>query len=397
MDNPRASNRVIQPQLFIFLFSLCNGIGNPMLIVRDSVEDLQLLNYQIVLHSTFIYEVDEQANDYCKTILQATAFPGNIYFAGDLAKFADHAAALTIQLHSGSDDFLVIVTAGTPCKSISFGSRLNVSRTQFGLHAPPSNVWWLAYSGIKILYTKYPNRLLTFVENVRPPEVDLRELDRTAGHRNTMNVPSGAGIPRNRFVWTNYPFPNFPPDFLSQQRTRDQYGRPILPFPLQYQSRSSGLPCLRAIFPKLFWQQAEEDPALSAQDKNTVQSCYIWNAITEKVTLPPLAVWCDMLGFPVHLLQAIQSKFPCSGQIRTWPASGLLEGACGDWAYCPACSSFLQALGESWHVDVTRHYFTTFLLHYFEHHRYNTESKPFAFIVPEHKCGPKCIFSRRHL
>ena len=379
----------------IFVFSLCNGMGNPLLALHNAVDDLQMVGHKIKVRKTFIFETVEDCNKMCKAALQTIQYQGTVEFCGDLINFPDKVYELPRMLNAHTQ-FFIVVLSGTPCKSISLGCRMNKNRRHFGLHAAPSNLWWTAQRGMANIEVLFPSKLVTFIENVQPVLKDLQELDQTAGCRYSMCVPTNAGNPRKRFLWTNWQV-RFA-EYSSMSHVTDFKGRPWLGKHLQYMSPSHTLPCLRAIFPKLFWQHAEGDPDLSPQDAATVQQCRIWKEDVEEEVLPPLITWATFLGLPSEILASMQHVLPCKSNIVVWNKGVRKEYYCSAVAYCENCSIILSALGESWHVDVTTFHLSSLLLQFQEFHKHNPDSRPFQYTkFCPHYCTSTCPLSRTTL
>ena len=233
----------------LFIISLCNGISNPLLALQRAVDDAQLLGNDVVISRTFIFENDPLVNEMAKAALRKSQYPGEIMWMGDIALFPDLAKNFTSAMLLNWK-YRIIVLSGTPCKSISRACKMNPLRKKFGLHAEPSNLWWQAHRGLCFLQEVHGRYLLTFVENVIPVSADLLQLDSSAGFRHSMNVPSCSGPSRERFMWSNWKCDI--PVFAPLSGTAGPNSRMSLPSPFQYVSCTAKLPCLRAIFPRLF-------------------------------------------------------------------------------------------------------------------------------------------------
>ena len=391
-------NVPINTGYLLFVYSLCNGIGNPLLALQRAVEDLELTGSRVRIHSTFIFEKDDDVNKMCKHALLAHAYPGKVHWLGDLTQFPNHASNLKVQSTS-TWHYRIIVLTGTPCKSISRGCRMNRNRTRFGIHASPSNLWWLAHQGITDLQVEHGRYLLTFIENVVPMERDLAILDRAAGFRHNMHVPTSAGAPRDRFFWSNWRFviPN-PSHLESGPRVGIlEPTRTRLPAGFQYSSSSGQLPCLRAIFPKLFWDAANQIPGFTAQDLQTVRQCKLWDENLRIFRLPTLEIWGLMVGMTEEHIKVMRDALPCKGDIASWPGEFRITGFCSEWAYCENCSIILSALGECWHLEVTSHVLSHCLIPFIEQFSQPKSIRESFTYVNVHICSNTCPLARNFL
>ena len=382
------------PPILLFVYSLCNGIGSPLLALQWAIE-----SYNASLHhheppveivQTFIFEISGQANDVAKALLRMAQYPGEMHYLGDLERFHQHACSLPCVIPAGRQ-YRVLALSGTPCKSISSACRRSPNRRFFGLHASPSNIFWQAHSGLTRLQQDHVAWFWSFAENVIPcSNLDLAELDRHLGHRLLMAVPAGAGAPRNRYVWTTVvadvpPFPTSHGDYQ---------GRLSLPHGWQYLPGSKGLPCVRAIFPYLFWRFAEDIVNMTPADQEVVISCQLWHEATQRIRLPPLEVWAAAMGIDKEVLECMQTVLQCAGEVR----SGLEKAPCGSWAYCDPCSEILTLFGEGWHLNLASHFvyhcFTRFMMVSADPllFQYTVQLNPVI-----HVCSNSCNLSRKTL
>ena len=382
----------------LFVYSLCNGIGNPLLALQRAVEDVELTGTRIRIHSTFIFEKDENVNKMCQHTLIAHGYPGQVHWLGDLIHFPNHASTFPFQSNHGWQ-YRIIVLTGTPCKSISRGCRLNRSRTRFGIHASPSNLWWIAHRGIVHLQYEHGRYLLTFIENVVPMEKDLAILDKTAGFRHSMRVPSSAGAPRDRLLWSNWQFTIPAPCHLVpvQKPGLQDSSRTQLPAGFQYSSPTGQLPCLRAIFPKLFWDAANQIPGFTAQDLQTVRQCRLWDENLRLFRLPTLEIWGLVVGMTPEHVKVLRDALPCQGDTSSWPGDVRITGFCSEWAYCDNCSIILSALGECWHLDVTSHVLSHCLIPFIEQLSQPQSIRETFTYGNVHICSNTCPLARTSL
>ena len=139
------------PQLHIKLtaISMCHGIGVPLTALYHSIKLMKAQGHEFTIINTLIIEHNEDAAKPNASILQHHGYPGNVF---TLRKMEDLSQWIQEQFCEDSKmpwkDTMLLVMTGTPCKSISYGCKANKDRTQFGLHASPSNVWFQAYAAI---------------------------------------------------------------------------------------------------------------------------------------------------------------------------------------------------------------------------------------------------------
>ena len=288
--------------------------------------------------------------------------------------------------------------SGTPCKSVSFGARMNINRKSFGLHACPSNLWFTAYQAIHNISQAFkPTNRIIFVENVVPAnDQDTQELDNTAGHRSEMHTTQKDGMKRKRFIWTSIPI-----------------AKPIqLDLPLEhiqenkewsYQSNVA-FPTLRAIFPSLFWRMADQDPTLSHQDKKTISNCFVLHQPSNTPRLPDIKLWMHMMGIDMISFRAIVDTLPCLGDVSIHPkppAKSRME-PCGLNACCHNCSEILSHLGEAWNLRSSTERLTMTLKAFAELHitdtyeqtEYSFKHVSFPYSVEPHVCSNRCSKAR---
>ena len=381
--------------IILFVYSLCNGISSPLLALQWATESYNHLKEEdepsVEIYMTFIFENSAKVNQVGRALLQFVNYPGEIEFVGDLNNFTHHAAQLPLKIPAGRS-YRVIVLSGTPCKSISSACRRSPFRRKFGIHAEPSNVFWLAHSGLRILFQDHDQWLFSFSENVVPGSIhDLNVLDTHMGYRYQMNVPPGLGAPRRRYVWINFPM-EFPAVSLP---STDELGRFKLPMDWDYPPLSKGLPCLRAIFPFLFWEFAVSPEDMTPDDRNVVISCQLIHKPYNQLRLPSLAIWASAMGIDSCIVHIMQTIFPCTGTVSTnYPL--FKKDPCGLWAYCDNCCEILTMLGEGWHLTLVSHFVFHAFCQFISFT--DTQDQPFfQFEAPAHQCSPSCPLARTQL
>ena len=379
------------PIVNLVVYSLCNGIGTPLLALLWALQHLDPDSVEVRIHTTFIYEIDPTANALNNALLTNANYPGQIQHCGSITEFARD-----VHQHAGlfvHASFIVLVLSGTPCKSISRGC-VRTTRRRFGLHASPSNLWFAAHSGLVALQERLGDRLITFAENVIPGSTtDLHILDATAGIRTTMQVPPAQGASRQRYAWTNVRITSI----IRSNHTDEDHDNHRLRLPpgWQYNSPTRPLPCLRAIFPRLFWQSANRDPTLPPHDISTVAQCLLFHEPTQNTRLPPLPVWAQQLGFTNVHIQCMTTVLPCMQTIMVHTHQGTsMNQNCGQETYCSNCSELLAALGEGWHLIVAQEHLLTLLCTYFQE---PFTAPEFRFIQQVHYCHDQCHLARDHL
>ena len=381
--------------IILFVYSLCNGIGSPLLAIQWAVESFNFTKsveeQPLEIHSTFIFETSPAANKASTAILHYTKYPGTVEYLGNLSGFHQHAVQLPLAIPEGKP-YRILVVSGTPCKSISYACTKSPNRTRFGIHADPSNIFWMAQAGLNRLYEDHDHWMWSFAENVIPgSSVDLHELDANLGYRYRMDVPLALGAPRKRYFWTSY---RAEPPPVPVPAT-DSQGRYRLPSGWNYPDKSLGLPCVRAIFPYLFWNFAQSPEEMTPADRMVVMSCQLLNSEDNSLRLPSMSIWAEVMGLNSHLLQVLQSVFPCAGTVSaSYPQ--FHKAKCGRWAYCDQCSEILTMLGEGWHLTVVSHFLYHSFVSYIracdtDYHLF------FSFMQPVHQCSRSCPLARTRL
>ena len=366
-----------RPCIFsIIIWSLCNGIGTPIVAALLAVRELIPKRVILRIVHCHIWEIDEEANRRSKAVLANHLLPGTVTYHGDLKTFPSVAAQQSfdpLTLH--------LVLTGTPCQAISRAAKMAVHRNRFGLHASPSNLWHVAYEGICVLKDMVKlQQLIVFSENVIPAHGDdLKELDAQAGFRSTMFPTQQEGNSRPRLVWTSVPLPvmEIPQRVFGLQDT----------------------PRLRACFPRLFWQFASQEP-MSAQDRATVLACV--DRTKQPMGLPEIDKWATCVGMDRCTIAALKSAAPCLGTVTVAPPSTFAgKHKCGSLTYCDPCCHTIAALGAGWNLQTTKRYLVTLLkvfLYFRDFHDdhvaavFHTASFPYD--QQPHKCGDSCSLAR---
>ena len=352
--SPEKLQSVTIPKLHIKLtvVSMCNGIGVPLIALHHSLKLMKVQGHEFSIINSVVIEHNEDAAKLNESTLQQHGYPGNIFA---IKKMEDLSQWILEHLCENSGvpwkDTMLLVMTGTPCKSISYGCKANKNRTQFGIHASPSNVWFLAHSAIFQLCQIFsPADRIIMVENVVPPNADdLRTLDEMAGFRQNMSSPTNHGGTRNRYAWTSIPIDKDCPtiynfNFLDIIK---------MPGTFVFQTHRK-FPVLRAIFPKLIEEYTQEPCTLSQQDRQTISDCYVLHQESNEPILPPLALWAVQMGMDNKMLQAWQSVFPCMAEIQVYSSStGTRKEKCGICTYCHSCSTIISHLGEAWNLKTT--------------------------------------------
>ena len=141
----------------LVVISICNGIGIPLIALLSTIHHLERQGWNIQIVYTLVVEKDAEANDISRNVLLRHGYPQPIEILPLLENLVDWVNQF---LHARSvlpiTGTHVCVLSGTPCKSISYGCQANKTRQQFGLHAGPSNLWFLAHAAIKAICSWYP-------------------------------------------------------------------------------------------------------------------------------------------------------------------------------------------------------------------------------------------------
>ena len=379
--------------IYVLVFSICNGIGTPLLALLDAIKAFNSAStvFHLQIAHTIIFEILDSSNRICQDLTRLAFYPNSLQFMGNVDGFpayVEHIFANSLWQNFLATALVVVLT-GTPCQSISRGARLT-NRRWFGLHAAPSNVWHAAHHGLVNLHRFLGyKRLITMCENVIPfNSIDLNHLDRTAGFRQDMNPLVEDGITRPRFAWTS---------------TKVQFLKPweqiILHFarlpPGWKYNMTVAFPTLRACFPFLFWKHIQDPLLLSPSDKATVQACYIYSP--QGWRLPTIELWMQFMGLPSNLHDAFKLSLACTGNIKVFKDTGVDTYACGIHCYCDNCCQVLQALGESWNLQVA----TRFLKDLLWTHMTIREDEDvgqfydYGSTIPFHICSGTCNLRRQ--
>ena len=394
------------PQLHIKLtvVSMCNGIGVPLIALYHSLELIKAQGHEFTIINTVVIEHNEDAAKLNESTLQRHGYPGNIFA---IKKMEDLSRWILEHLCEDSKipwkDTMLLVMTGTPCKSISYGCKANKNRTQFGLHASPSNVWFQAHSAIFQLCQIFsPADRIIMVENVVPPNLeDLRTLDEMAGFRQDMSSPANHGGTRNRYAWTSIPIDKECPPF----HNFNFLDNIEMPGTHAFQTNRH-FPVLRAIFPKLIGDLTQESITLSQQDVQTVSDCYVLHQESNEPILPPVALWAAQMGMDNKMLQALQSIFPCIQDIQVYsPSSGTRREKCGFNTYCQSCSTVISHVGEAWNLKTTTTTLFQLLFTFCKYRQGPTDyevtrqfdTMSFQYNYVPHTCSPSCDKVRRTL
>lgn len=378
-------------EVHLLVFSLCNGIGTPLVALIQAVLAFNALSgtHHITIDHTIVYEIMESSCKLCAEFLRAAHYPNSIQYMGDMSGFPDYAEHI---FHSEYWRFFltyatILVLTGTPCQSISRAAGMT-KRRWFGIHAHPSNIWHLAHCGIVNL-SKFAglNKLLVFAENVIPfNQADLNHLDMTAGFRTKLEPMKHDGNTRPRLAWTSVKLP----DCINLMKNEQNYF--LLPPGWKYNMQFV-FPTLRAIFPVLFWRWCQDPTDLTDQDRRTVQSCYLISP--QGFRLPTLAIWIQLMGISTELATAMQTVFPCSKQVQFFHTFfGHITEDCSLHCYCENCSIILQALGEGWNLQLS-----TRVIRHLLQHRFHTDEDKLQFYnymhsKPVHICHENCSQKR---
>ena len=371
-------------------------MGLPLLALHQACKQLADRGIRFHILVVFVFEINEDANSLSKSIAKSLGNPFSVLSLGNVQLFVSHVDQLDYLINPGlSSHILVLVMLGTPCQAISRGSALNGKRKRYGIHASPSNVWFHAYSGIHKLFLKLGNRLVVFSENVKcPNQQDLQTLNQTAGFCSEMTTRAAEGGTRNRLLWTSIKLATRLP------ASQTECVRMRLPVPYQYRTSWQTLPCLRAIFPRLFWNNASDPESVQQFDKNTIRQCMLWNECLEEEVLPSIEIWAMQMGINKDIVVGLQSKFPCHKKITIFQVQADKTSVlnCSEIMYCDHCCTILHALGEGWNVNTTSSYLHQLLYTIAFHHQAGFhKAETFQYNSIPHVCTDHCDQARQIL
>ena len=66
------------PIVNLVVYSLCNGIGTPLLALLWAIQHLDPDSVEVRIHTTFIYEIDATANTLNNALLVHQNYPGHV-------------------------------------------------------------------------------------------------------------------------------------------------------------------------------------------------------------------------------------------------------------------------------------------------------------------------------
>ena len=169
---------------------------------------------------------------------------------------------------------------------------------------------------------------------------------------------------------------------------------------------SRPFPVLRAIFPKIIGELAQEAQTLSAQDVQTVSDCYVLHQEASEPILPPVALWATQMGMDNRMLQAWQSTYPCIQEIQVYSQSkGTRKEQCGTTTYCQSCTTVISHVGEAWNLKTSTTTLFQLLFTFCKHrqgpsdlevtNQFDTMS--FQYNSIPHTCSNSCSKARRTL
>ena len=388
--------RIVHRTFLVIVYSICNGMGLPLLALHTPCKKLADTGTRFHILVVFIFEINKDANVMSESIISTLASPFNVQLLGNADSFVSHINQLEFLVNPGlRSHLLVLVMLGTPCQAISRGSALNGKRKRYGLHASPSNVWFHAYCGIHTLFQKLGDQLVVFSENVNcPNELDRQTLNQTAGFCNEMNTRASEGGTRSRLLWTSIRIAVRP------SPSNSDHTRMRLPMPYQYRTTWQTLPCLRAIFPKLFWNHVSDPDSVPSYDKTTIAQCTLWNEHLEEEVLPSIEIWAMQMGITKEVVAGLLSKFPCHININVFLVKEVRSSVqtCSINMYCDNCCTILHALGEGWNVNTTSSYLHQFLYTIAFHHQAGFhKAEKFQYNMTPHVCTDDCDLARQKL
>ena len=115
--------------ILLFVYSLCNGIGSPLLALQWAVDSYNNTKDDeqdaAIIVQTYIFETSTSANQVNDALLRRSNYPGEVHHMGDIKEFSRHASNLVLLIPPGRS-YRVLVLSGTPCKSISAACRRSI-------------------------------------------------------------------------------------------------------------------------------------------------------------------------------------------------------------------------------------------------------------------------------
>ena len=330
----------------IYVFSTCDGTGLPLLALLAALHHLQQRRIHYKIIHTFIWETDSDSITMCRKLRESIQYPGHVTEFTDVKGFPRFCETVFIP-----NNILVLALSGFPCTRISRGARMATRTWDFGLHAPPSNLWWDIHQGYVTLQQRLAFRLITFNENVIPANmIDKAELNNTAGHCQVMNTIRTEGAPRDRFAWTSlgYASPSetiimeIPPHRLPEG------------FYMDVRRSNRMYPVLRAIIPSRLYALAADPHSVPEPERSELQKFFIYDPSTYSTRLPTITMLAAFMAVPAVATSAFIEAFPCKPNFGMHSKDGILTSQnCTDHVWCENCSIIAKALGAAWNASTT--------------------------------------------
>ena len=389
---------VAQPICFaLFIISICDGTGIPLLALLAALHHLARQNIHFRICHTFIYEIDKDSSKMCRELRTSINYPGPVTEFSNASDFPNFCQQVFVP-----NNVLILALTGFPCTAISRGAKYATRNRDYGLHAPPSNLWWTIQAGYHILQNRFGLRLITFNENVVPAnQLDKTALDNTAGHCQTMNTLPTEGAPRNRFSWTSIAYATPTTDIfisLPQQQLPPGYK-------MDAQASNRKYPVLRAIIPSRLYELAQAPNTVPQEEQNELRKFFIYEQITATTRFPSIPILASFMAVPQKAIAAFTRAFPCIVTISLHNQHGILvKQKCTDQVWCENCSTIARALGAAWNASTTsRHIaqllatFASFCDFPIDFTDLILEEETFKYTGPTHICTATCPFNRTSL
>ena len=138
IDPPQRSECkvLMAPLIPIVIVSICDGTGLPLLCTILALDWLtEVYGVTFTIQGTIIFEKDPNCRSLCRQLLQTFEYPGPVVMYEDVSKIMSWAIRFILP-----STWYMLVIGGTPCRAHR--------KRDYGIHAPPSNLWWPVYSAI---------------------------------------------------------------------------------------------------------------------------------------------------------------------------------------------------------------------------------------------------------
>ena len=381
----------------VILISICDGTGIPLLAMLTAIHHLKQRGIHITLVQTFTFENNRDSIMMARSLRAAIKYPEPVTEYEDLHMYPTLVDSMHIPANT-----IVFTMTGTPCTSISRGASYAVRSRDFGLHGKPSNLWWKVHAGNIKLQQRIGTRFVFFAENVVPANnIDLEELDSTAGYRNLMVTLAQEGASRARMSWTSIAYAQPSNAILLKLPSGTLPGN----FTLDKNPQSTrAYPTLRTIIPCRLWEMAQPPHTMTKHEELEIKRFFIYNRSSQQYELPSMQALGHLMSVPPYVMKAFELVHPCKKTVVLIKHAVLSKQTCGKEVWCDGCCTIASALGSAWNASTTSRHIAQLFATYAFFHDFPPDwtallLKEETFKIPghQHNCEADCKFNRKHL